>query len=171
VEHVEDLPVNFKGLIGAEGERQSSELFNRYARASFERQAQQNRIVDGFAWLSPTLALRRLSMGAAGTDLANYRRFIEQGEDYRYALIQRLNQIQTEVLDYADETDPHKDHLIDNRVSSHYWQTFPAFRYVAMPLNDTLRRITPVFVTLLTWLAALSVLLWRGATRLGRTAR
>jgi len=74
VARVEDLPVNFKGLIGAEGERQSSELFNRYARASFARQAQQNRIVDRFGWLSPTLALRRLSMSAAGTDLANYRR-------------------------------------------------------------------------------------------------
>jgi len=83
VERVEDLPVNFKGLIAAEGERQSSELFNRYARASFERQAEQNLIVDRFQWLSPTLALRRLSMSAAGTDLNNYRRFLEQGEAYR----------------------------------------------------------------------------------------
>jgi len=171
VERVEDLPVNFKGLIGAEGERQSSELFNRYARASFERQTQQNRIIDRFGWLSPTLALRRLSMGAAGTDLDNYRRFLEQGEAYRYDLVQRLNQIQTEALSYADESDPHKDHIMDNRVSNTYWQTFPAFRYVAMPLNETLHGTRAALLPLLAWLAALSVLLWRGTTRLGRTAR
>jgi len=171
VERVEDLPVNFKGLIAAEGERQSSELFNRYARASFERQAEQNRIVDRFQWLSPTLALRRLSMRAAGTDLHNYRRFLEQGEAYRYDLVQRLNQIQSEALDYADESDPHKDHIMDNRVSKTYWQTFPQFRYVAMPPNETLHGIRTALLALLAWLAALLALVWNGASRLGRTVR
>jgi len=85
--------------------------------------------------------------------------------------VQRLNQIQTEALAYIDETDPHKDHIMDNRVSSHYWQTFPAFHYAAMPLDETLRASTPALITLLAWLAALSALLWHGATRLGRTAR
>jgi len=59
VTRVEDLPVNFTGLVGMEGERQSSELFNRYASASFDQQAQQNRLLDTAAWFSPTLALRR----------------------------------------------------------------------------------------------------------------
>jgi len=167
VAQVEDLPVNFKGLIGAEGERQSSKLFNRYARASFDLQARQNHIVERFGWLSPTLSLRRLSMSAAGTDLDNYRRFLEQGEQYRYDLVQRLNQIQTEALDYADDADPDKD----NRVSSHYWQTFPPFHYIAMPLSDTLRHTSPALITLLVWLATLAALLWHGATRLGRIAR
>ena len=31
VTRVEDLPVNYKGLLGMEGERLTSELFNRYA--------------------------------------------------------------------------------------------------------------------------------------------
>jgi len=175
VERVEDLPVNFKGLIGEEGERQSSALFNRYAHDHFERQAQQNQTVDRFAWLSPTLALRRLSMSAAGTDFANYRHFLEQGEAYRYQLVQRLNRIQAEALHYADEVDPHKDHMVDNRVSSSYWQTFPAFDYQPLPLADTLGRTVPALGTLLAWLAALAALLWHGSRRLetvlGRGAR
>ena len=35
--------------------------------------------------VDPVLALRRLSMAAAGTDLAAYRSFLEQGERHRYA--------------------------------------------------------------------------------------
>lgn len=46
VERIGDLPVNFKGLVGMEGEHQSSELFNRYALAAFELQARQNQLVD-----------------------------------------------------------------------------------------------------------------------------
>jgi len=167
VERVEDLPINFKGLVGEEGERQTSELFNRHIAASFERQMQQNRLVDGFAWLSPTLALRRLSMGTAETDLANYRRFIEQGEAYRYDLIQRLNRIQAEALSYADDTDPNKD----SRVDKSYWQTFPEFHYQPMPLADTLRRTAPALLVLLLWLATLTALAVRAARRLGRSAQ
>jgi len=167
VTRVEDLPVNFKGLVGMEGERQSSALFNRYIHAAFDLQTQQNRIIDRFAWFSPTLALRRLSMTASGTDLRNFRRFIEQGEQYRYDLVQGLNQIQAEALSYADDSDPDKD----NRVSSTYWQTFPTFQYQTMPLDETIGHVTFALLILLAWLVALSALTWRTATRLGRAAQ
>jgi len=167
VARVEDLPINFKGLVGEEGERQTSELFNRYIAASFALQMQQNRMVDAFGWLSPTLALRRLSMATAGTDLANYRRFIDQGEAFRYDLIQRLNRIQAQELSYADDTDPSKD----SRVSQDNWLTFEDFDYKPMPLSDTLRHALPALCTLLVWLAALAVLAFYSARRLGRVTR
>ncbi|MDR8085815.1 DUF3526 domain-containing protein, partial [Acinetobacter baumannii] len=46
VSRVEDLPVNYKGLVGMEGERMSTELFNRYADEAFGRQERQNAVVD-----------------------------------------------------------------------------------------------------------------------------
>lgn len=167
VTRVEDLPVNYKGLVGMEGERLSTELFNGYAEAAFERQQRQNAIVDGFAWLSPTLALRRLSMAAAGTDLAAYHDFLEQGERYRYDLVQGLNRIQVEEVRYADDTNPNKE----NRVSRSHWEAFPAFHYQPADLSDTLRRAAPAGLVLLAWLAALAVLAWLLGGRLGRTVR
>lgn len=79
VSRVEDLPVNYKGLVGMEGERLTSELFRRHAEASFDLQARQLRSADGFALVSPLIALRRLSMAVAGTDLQGYRRFSGAG--------------------------------------------------------------------------------------------
>src|SRR5258708_10814652 len=40
---------------------------------------------------SPVIALRRLSMAVAGTDLQGYRRFLEQAEQHRYRMVQALN--------------------------------------------------------------------------------
>jgi len=166
VTRVEDLPVNFKGLVGLEGERKSSSLFNRYAADTFDRQARQNAIVDGFGWLAPTLALRRLSMAASGTDLANFRSFTEQGERYRYGLIQGLNRLQAERLAYADDTTPGKE----NRISHDHWQAFPAFQYEEAPMKETLQRVAPAGAILLAWIALLSSLTWLLGGRLGRIA-
>ncbi len=167
VARVEDLPVNFRGLVGMEGERRSTELFNRYAADTFDRQERQGQIIDAFGWISPALALRRLSMAAAGTDLASYRGFLEQGEHYRYTLIQGLNRLQAERLAYADDTNPARE----NRVSREHWQRFPAFRYRPPPLDDTLRRAAPAGAILVFWLAGLGTLAWLLAGRLGRIAR
>lgn len=167
VTRVEDLPVNYKGVLAVEGERASSALFNRYADAAFARQEKQNAIVDAFGWLSPALALRRVSMTASGTDLATYRRFLEQGERYRYELVQGLNRIQAEALRYTDDTNPNKE----NRVSSAHWKAFPEFRYEPGTPADALRRAAPAGLVLLIWLAAAGALAWLLAGRLGRTVR
>ncbi|WP_296945619.1 DUF3526 domain-containing protein [uncultured Massilia sp.] len=167
VARIEDLPVNYKGLVGIEGERQSSALFDRYANAAFDRQERQSAVVDAFGWISPALALRRLSMTVAGTDLAAYRRFLEQGERYRYDLVQGLNRLQAQALRYADDTNPDKE----NRVSRTHWKTFPEFRHVPAPLAQTLRAALPAGLVLLAWLGAAAALAWWLAARLGRAVR
>lgn len=166
VARIEDLPVNYKGLVGMEGERASSALYGRYAAAMLDRQARQNAIVDSFGWLSPTLALRRLSMAASGTDQASYRSFLEQGERYRYQLVQGLNQLQVDELTYVDDTTPGKE----NRVDHAHWQAFPAFQYVPGTRAGTLQKLAPASLILLAWLAGLSGLTWLLGGRLGRAA-
>ena len=166
VTRIEDLPVNYKGLVGMEGERASSALYGRYAADMLDRHARQNAIVDSFGWLSPTLALRRLSMAASGTDLASFRSFMEQGERYRYQLVQGLNQLQVNALTYADDTTPGKE----NRIDHAHWRAFPAFHYIPATRADTLQKLAPAGVILLAWLAALSGLTWLLGGRLGRVA-
>jgi len=165
VSRIEDLPVNFKGLVGMEGERQSSELFNRYAAANYDRQAQQNRLVDAVAWFSPTLALRRLSMAAAQTDFTHFRRFLEQGEQYRYEMVQGLNRLQAEALTYE------QDGGSTTRIARSHWQAFPAFDYTPLAPAQTLRQSLPAAAALLLWLAVLAGLVWHAGGRLTRGIR
>lgn len=166
VSRVEDLPVNYKGLLGMEGERLTSALFEHYANASFERQDAQLRRADGFALLSPVIALRRLSMAAAGTDLQSYRRFVEQAERHRYRLVQELNRLQAEQLSFAGDRSSR-----DSRISHSHWNGFADFRYEAAPPVDALRRAAPAAGVVLLWLASLAGLLGLATRRLGRITR
>ncbi len=167
VTRIEDLPVNFKGLVSMESERQSSELFNRYAAATLDRQVQQNRMVDSFGWISPTLAIRRLSMTASGTDLDSFRRFMEQGEQYRYDLIQRLNHLQAHELTYADDINPDKE----NRINHTHWQSFPPFQFEPRTTVQSLQRAMSTGGILLLWLGLLIAATWLRAGHLGRAVR
>jgi ABC-2 type transport system permease protein len=166
VSRVEDLPVNYKGLLGMEGERLTSALFERYAKAGFDSQAAQLRRVDEFAWLSPVIALRRLSMAAAGTDLQSYRRFVEQAERHRYRLVQQLNQLQADKLSFATDRSSR-----DNRIGPEHWHGMADFHYEAAPPGEALRRAAPAAGVLLSWLAALAGLLALSARHLGRVTR
>lgn len=161
---VEALPVNYKGLLGIEGERLTSALFDRYATASFDQQQRQSRWMDGIGLLSPMLALRRLSMTVAGTDLDSYRRFLEQGERYRYRLIQSLNQLQVEEIRYADDRNPNRQ----NRVDRAHWQGHPPFVYEPRPGGVSLMSAAPAAGLLLAWLLAVALLLRALGRRLGR---
>lgn len=167
VTRVEDLPVNLKGLVSMEGERRSTELFNRYAASTMDRQEEQSRLIDHAGWLSPALALRRLSMTASGTDLASFRSFLEQGEAYRYALIQGLNKLHAEEVHYADDGKAGKE----NRISNAHWQGFPPFHYRQAQVDEILVRAAPAGAALVLWILALTGLTWWLAGRLGRAVR
>ena len=104
VQRVEDLPVNYKGLLALEGERLTASLFARYAARDSAIQQQQNLLVRVFALLSPTVALREVSMTVAQTDLRAHERFLSQAERYRYGLVQQLNQLQADAVSLADDT-------------------------------------------------------------------
>lgn len=167
VARVEDLPFNYKGLLALEGERMSAALFDLYAAQSFAAQTRQNAMVDAAGLLSPAIALRGLSMAAAGTDFAAHRRFLEQAEAYRYALVQRLNRMQAEAVTYADDsaTDAGADRR--KRIGAAHWQALPDFRFVA-PTGATLARAAlPGLAMLGLWLVAASALLGWATRRLG----
>ncbi|MDR6116099.1 MULTISPECIES: DUF3526 domain-containing protein [unclassified Sphingomonas] len=167
VKRVEDLPVNYKGLLALEGERLTSELFDRYAAQSFAAQARQNGLVNAAGLLSPAIALRGLSMAAAGTDFAAHRRFLEQAEVYRYALVQRLNRMQAEDVSYADDTATDAGADRRKRIGGAHWRAIPDFHFDA-PTDATLARAAlPGLAILSLWLIAALALLGLATRRLG----
>ncbi len=166
VARVEDLPLNYKGLVAMEGERLTSELFVRHAAASFALQEAQLQAVDRFAPLSPVLALRRLSMVAAGTDLAAYRRFLEQGERHRYQLVQALNRLQAEKLTLATDRSSR-----DDRIGAEHWHDLAQFQFEAAPPAQALHAAAPAAGWLLLWLAALGGALVLATRRMVQVVR
>lgn len=167
VERIEDLPVNYKGLLAVEGERLTSRLFDQYADAANAAQADQNRIVQIASLFSPAIALRSLSMAAAGTDLAAHQRFLTQAEAYRFDLVQRLNTLQAESVTYADDTagDPDADRR--KRIAADHWAAMPEFTYRPASAAALIRAALPGLIVVMGWLALSGVLLVSAARRLG----
>lgn len=158
VARVEDLPVNYAGLVSAEGERLTSELYDRHAARGFAIERAQSARVASLAWLSPVIAVRRASMALAGTDLVAYQRFLVDAERYRYRLIQALNGMHAENV--------HHDGDKDQRISHEYWKTLPQFREEAAAGGDP-RSGAPALAVLTAWgLLLAGLLVWRGR-RLG----
>lgn len=168
VRRVEDLPVNYKGLLAVEGERMTSELFDRYASEGFARQARQSATMDAIGTLSPAVAMRRLSMAAAGTDLAGHARFLDQAEAYRYDLVQRLNRLQADAVSFEDDAAKSSDTAAEqrSRIDPHHWHAMPDFHFAPPEPGDLVRRASPAAVMLLLWLLVPALLLAPAARRL-----
>ncbi|MEJ5978276.1 DUF3526 domain-containing protein [Novosphingobium sp. PS1R-30] len=167
VTRVEELPVNYKGILAVEGERLTSDLFDRYAARSFDAQVRQNDVVHSLGLLSPAIALRTLSMAAAGTDFAGHRRFLEQAEAYRFDLVQRLNRLQANAVSYADDTARDADADRRKRVSEQTWQAMPDFRF-RQPAGSTLALAAlPWLGVLAAWLLVAAAALVFATRRLG----
>jgi ABC-2 type transport system permease protein len=167
VTRIEDLPVNYNGILAVEGERLTSTLFNRYAATSFAAQAEQNRVVRTAGLFSPAIALRSLSMAAAGTDFSGHRRFLEQAEAYRYALVQRLNEMQARDVSYADDTADDAGADRRKRVSAANWQAMPEFRFVLPTASILASAALPGLAIVLGWLLVALAMLAHATRRLG----
>jgi ABC-2 type transport system permease protein len=165
VSKVEDLPVNYKGLVAMEGERLTARLFAEYADAGFDVQEAQLRLVDRWAVLSPVLALQRLSTAVSGTDLHAYRRFVEAAEQHRYRLVQSLNRLQAEKLDHAADRSSR-----DSRISQEHWHGMADFRHEPEPAREAVVRAMPAAGVLVSWTcAAVGLLLWASRRLAGST--
>ncbi|ADU12717.1 ABC transporter permease [Asticcacaulis excentricus] len=164
VSRVEDLPVNYKGLLALEGERMTSALFKAYADRNFGQQHAQTRLMDAVGLLAPVLAVQRVSMSGAGTDLPAYQAFLEQGEAYRFGLVQHLNQLQATALTYADDTNKARE----NRISHDHWADYPDFVFRPPAMAERLERLSPALGVLALWCGVLLGLGQWSALRLER---
>jgi ABC-2 type transport system permease protein len=161
VTRVEDLPVNYSGLLMAEGERMTSALFDEFMRADHARQTEESAIVHSASVASPLIALRRMSTALSGTNLDSHARFLLEGERYRYAFVQRLNSLHVNVVTPTGAG--------DERIDKHHWEGTPRFGYAAAPFAEVAaRHAWPAFALLGGWLLALCAIGGWVAKRLER---
>ncbi|ONF97411.1 ABC transporter permease [Sphingomonas jeddahensis] len=165
VARVEDLPVQYAGLVGMEGERISTDLYARAAARTAGLEAKQAGFVQSFSALSPLLAIRQLSMALSGSDMGAHGHFLDAAERFRYRFVQALNQMQVDQI-------PNTNAGEDPRIAAENWKTVPRFSYTVPPppgLSDP--RVLPNLAVLGGWLLALVLLALPVARRLGRAAR
>lgn len=161
VSKVEDLPVNYKGLVIEEGERLTSEQFVASMQRDFALQSAQGRVLQTAALAVPVLALRSMSAALADTDRAAHERFLLAGEDYRYRLIQALNRLHAEKVKYHDDR--------AQRISADYWRALPRYQHPPSPLERTLaQHAWPALGILAGWLASILLAAAWAARRMER---
>ncbi|AWT14922.1 DUF3526 domain-containing protein [Stenotrophomonas maltophilia] len=160
VDSVDDLPLNFRGVALEFAEANSTRVYNRHfdrLHATYQQQDATQRL---FGLASATLALQSWSRAFAGTDFPAHLAFLRGVEDYRYRLIQALNQ---EVkLHKAPQGGKHVADIAGITRSVHY-------RPPQQTLAGTAAAQRGNLVILLVWLMLGCVVVLISARKLGRS--
>ncbi len=166
VEKVEDLPVNWNGLVMAEGERLGGEVFNEHYKNLQDIFTRQKSLIAFFQPLNPYLAMRELSARIAGSNAAHFNHFEQAAEAYRYRIIQELNALHTEQIHLKDDR--------TQKVRRDEWKRFEAFSYESPSLDWSLQGSLASFISLALWILLSIIFLnglvirwWRNVTNHG----
>lgn len=132
VSRVEDLPFNYGGLVMREGEQLTSDAFRAHLARLVDTYQRQSRLVEAAGVVSPYLAVRLASMAVSGSDTAHQLEFERQAEDYRYRLIQSLNDLHMkEVSASADRYGAVVNGAPSRqRIDAAFFDDLPAFDFV-----------------------------------------
>ncbi|WP_016957370.1 ABC transporter permease [Catenovulum agarivorans] len=161
VEKVEDLPVNFRGIVAKNSEAELTKILNTFAKEQMQRELKQSTTNQLFAWLTPALAIRGLSMQLAGTDISSYHKFLREAEQVRYEFVQSLNKAHAEQLNYQTDINRYQDSqaLQNARVSANNWQILNNFEFKPFNAEQRLTQSKLALMQLTFWLIILAVFL------------
>lgn len=154
VERVEDLPVNFRGVVASHAEAKLTTVLNAYAEERMQQEQQQLTRLAQIGWLSPTLATGLASRALAGTGLATHHRFLREAEALRFEFVQGLNALHAHQLSYADDVRRSSDVEAERRtrVDAQNWQQLPTFDFQIEAAGARLAAALPHTLPLLAWL-------------------
>ncbi|UOQ69255.1 ABC transporter permease [Hymenobacter volaticus] len=157
VDSEEKLPVSVGGLVMAESEAYTSQVYQRHFAGLTSTYERQNALSTWMGLLNPYQAIRPLSMGLAGSDFAHYVHFQQAAEAYRYQLAQQLNALQVG-MGYGDK---------ERKLDAATWRAIPPFAYQAPPLRWALHPLLVPALALLFWALGLS---WLGLKLIEKTS-
>ncbi len=132
------------------------QVFDHHLRLLDDRIAAQEELVAYAGFVSPFMAMRSVSAGLSGTDVAHHRHFTEHAEEYRKALILQLN----EAFAANAGTDGW-----NYRAGAETWKDAPAFTYQSPGASFAIRTHLVSIIALLLWLLVAFGLAIRSAKR------
>lgn len=156
-ERIEDLPVNFRGMVALYSEERLTRLLNEYAEAQMAREQAKAQAIGTFGWASPLIAASSASRILSGTDLGTHHRFLREAETVRFDFVQGLNHSHAHTLSYTDDVNRNHDaDAFDRaRISAGNWQVLDTFRFEPAPAGERLLLAAPFLAMLMVWLAGL----------------
>ena len=119
VETIEELPVDYGGLLLAEGEKYESEIYSRHFNLLQAQYREQRNIFRLSSLLSPFLSVHFLSTALARTDYNFQWHFENKAEEYRVAANTALN------LNIAENAKG----VTGYKANAELWSRIPAFDY------------------------------------------
>jgi ABC-2 type transport system permease protein len=157
VQRVEELPVNWRGVVAQISEQKLTDTLNSYAGARMAAETRQAAALSVFGWLTPLLALAEASRAVSGTDLTHHHRFLREAEALRYAFVQGLNQIHAKKLAYADDIRRSSDTEAERRtrVDAANWQLLQRFRFQPDAAGSRIQQARTQWLMLGLWCALL----------------
>ena len=157
VDTVEDLPMNFRGVVASKSEEELTDTLNAYAEKRMQRERGQAAHLSVYGWVSPYLAIGGASRNLAGTDLDTHHRFLREAEAVRFDFVQGLNEAHIEKLSYIDDINRNngEDGNRRARIDAANWQVLNDFRFEPDLAGDRLNRAIPKLLALALWLAGL----------------
>jgi len=160
VTRVEDLPVNFRGVVAQAAEADLTEVMNRHAEERMALEAGQARVAAAFGWLSPVVAVAAGSRALSGTDLATHHRFLREAEAVRFDFVQGLNRVHVEQLAYSDDINRNIDAEASKRtrMSAENWKVLDAFSFEPAAASERLARASTPAAMLFAWLLMLTAI-------------
>jgi len=159
VETVDELPVNFRGVVASTSEKELTDTLNNFANARMSRELQQSKRLDSFGVISPYVAISAASRALSGTDLRTHHRFLREAEALRYDFIQGLNEAHIEKLDYQDDINRNKDEAAGQkaRISPDSWKVLKSFQFEPAPSNARIAGAFTSILSLLIWLLGIII--------------
>ncbi len=91
VESVDDLPINFDGLVMQADEDFGAKVWDKHFGALDATLLKQKKTFQRSGLINPFVSLQSLSMGLAGTDNWHHTHFQQEAEKYRRVFIKTLN--------------------------------------------------------------------------------
>ncbi|WP_273048456.1 DUF3526 domain-containing protein [Pseudoalteromonas sp.] len=157
VSSIDELPVNFRGLVASESEAKLTSVLNKFAEQRMQAELKQTKISRYFGWVSPMVAIRSLSMNVVGTSIETHHRFLRETEQLRFDFVQGLNKVHVEKLSYQDDMNRNANTAATQkaRVSAQNWQVLQDFTFNVDTPEVRTQRSIPAFLQLLLWIAVL----------------
>ncbi len=159
VEKVEDLPVNFIGLALQADEELGFEVFDRTFGEIRNSFAKQDAVQLRLSILSPFIAIKSVSSGFSGTDVAFFNDFSAAGEAYRRNMVRILNE---DLMKNAQGMTNYSSEW-GYRANADLWSRVPAFDFDAPGLSTIVNRNSISLLILLGWLIASIIFLSQSA--------
>ncbi|MEL7540090.1 MAG: DUF3526 domain-containing protein [Pseudomonadota bacterium] len=163
VDTVEELPVNFRGVVAQTSEADLTKVMNEYANRRMGVERTQSQHVTQYGWLSPVIAISAASRYLSGTDLSTHHRFLREAEAVRFDFVQGLNKSHVEELSYTDDINRNQGAEASRRarISSENWNVLDEFKFAPADAGERTARASSPASMLSIWLIGLLAL---GAT-------